>query len=117
MSNKKSQKGSKSVEAEKSWRKHLSLWRKSGLSMVKYCKGNRLKYSSFLYWRRQFESTSNQEENGFVEMPVRVNVERREISKNDIRIITPNRWHILIGNDTKLETLRSVIAIVRQESC
>lgn len=46
----------KSSKNKEVWLNHVSLWKKSGLSINKYCKGNELKSSTFHYWIRKERS-------------------------------------------------------------
>jgi len=40
----------------RAWARHLAAWRRSGLSIVGYCRQHELAPSSFHYWRRKLES-------------------------------------------------------------
>ena len=38
------------------WPEQFKSWKKSGLSKAEYCRQKKIRYSSFLYWRKKYES-------------------------------------------------------------
>ncbi|MCK5199256.1 MAG: hypothetical protein KAR21_12940 [Spirochaetales bacterium] len=46
----------KSSKNKEVWLDHVSLWKKSGLSINKYCRENELKSGTFHYWIRKERS-------------------------------------------------------------
>ncbi len=55
---------SRSEEKEKYWREHVSLWRKSGLSVRAYCQQYNVIETSFYAWRRELSIRDREETPG-----------------------------------------------------
>jgi hypothetical protein len=71
------------TEKQTFWQKHITAWKKSGLSQDVYCRNQKIKKSTLGYW-----ITKLSREKGFVEVPVNLpSVNEVEITINkNIRI-------------------------------
>ena len=88
------------------WQHHISECRRSGLSYAEYARGNDLKESAFVYWRRKLSECSGQESE-FVELKV----SGREAS--GIEIVLRNHIRIGVGLDFNETTLKKLIGVLR----
>jgi len=56
----------KNIETMKLWESRFAEWKNSGLTRAEYCKKEKLKYSTFDYWRRKLKYSEIKETSGLV---------------------------------------------------
>lgn len=108
---------SASMTVEQKWRERFARWRKSGLGISAFCRRNNIKYSSFLYWRRQMVEGKEKNAPGFFELPFGLSMRTGNIPNGGIQLSLPNRWQILIGEKADWETVKKIILMAEQKAC
>jgi hypothetical protein len=93
----------------RSWEKHITAWRSSGLSQAEYCRNNGLVKSQFWYWRKRFDQSDTHQ---VTFVPVSVPSIRPSQQSGAIRVITPNGYRIELENGFDPNGMRALIDAV-----
>jgi len=88
------------------WRAHLEKCMNSGVSQQKYCRENKLKYSTFKYWTTRIQK-AGKAETGLVKLPLQYGS-----GGNAFEIITRNNFRIRTKELFNKDALKDLIEIV-----
>ena len=98
-----------------SWQEHIQSWEQSGLSQEAYCKAKSLALSTFGYWRRKINCSSEKRPR-FYPLAVMPSPEKQTKSPcGGLQlIIGEKRFLVEIGNDFSEQTLKRLIVALEQ---
>ena len=105
--------GKKTVSSNKTWRAHIKVWQKSGLSGTEYCRQYQLSYHAFIYWKRKL-GTKQSTVIDLVPVPTKV-LQGYADSSSALKVEVGNRFKIEVHDDFTPGTLARVIATL--EGC
>lgn len=97
------------------WQEHIHSWEQSGLSQEAYCKAKSLSLSTFGYWRRKINHSSD-ERPRFYPLAVMPSIaEKDKATCSGLQlIIGEKRFLVEIGNDFSEQTLKRLIIALEQ---
>lgn len=78
------------------WAGHIKGWEESGLSQRKYCEREKLKWSSFDYWRRHLREL-NQPKKVVLRKPLQlvpIKIEGTSVTTKELRLIHVSGWEL-----------------------
>lgn len=58
------------------WKNEIIKYRKSGLSIKRYCKDNGISPSTFYYWKKKYDSSSIKKPNPMVKIPTKLRFDK-----------------------------------------
>lgn len=97
----------KSKKSHEEWKKLVSEFNKSGLSMTVFCRNRDLKVSTFIYWIKMFNKPVNK-------VPKLVKLSINQISKvNNIRI-TIEQVNLEIPGTMTTDKISKLISVIRE---
>src|SRR5262245_20398624 len=101
--------------SEQRWRRRISQWRASGLSVRAFCARHGLPIASFYNWRRVLERRAA-EDPAFVPVQVVADTTPAQASALEVVLVSGCTVRVAPGFDT--ETLRRLLAVLEGEgSC
>lgn len=97
------------------WQEHIQSWEQSGLSQEAYCKAQSLALSTFGYWRRKINHSS-EDRPRFYPLAVMPSLEKQTKAPcGGLQlIIGEKRFLVEIGNDFSEQTLKRLIVTLEQ---
>jgi hypothetical protein len=92
------------------WIDQIEKCRNRGVSQQKYCRENKLKYSTFKYWTTRIQKEGKQE-TGLIKLPLQYDSGG---NSNAFEIITRNNFRIRTKELFNKEALKDLIEIVER---
>jgi hypothetical protein len=107
---------------ERSWRRHVERWQRSGLTVRAYCAAQRLPEANFYAWRRTLAARDRPAARrgrpapipSFV--PVRV-VSDGTPSRSSVEVVLANGRVLRVGADADLQAVRQLLALLEEPAC
>ena len=98
----------------KFWQKHISFWKKSGLSQRSYCLEHNLALSTFTYWHRKFKKLSQGEQPQFypLTLPVTLNTGRDNIGSGLRLLLQNEKYCIDIEKEFSSAALKKIVQVL-----
>ena len=98
---------------ERQWRRWISQWRASGLSVRAFCAQHGLATASFYHWRRVLERRAT-ERPAFV--PVQVVADTPPPQASALELVLPDGRAIRVAPGFDAATLRRLVAVLEGET-
>lgn len=90
-------------DRRRQFEEHIRRWRNSGLTQTEYCRRHDLKWSTFHYWRKRLEATSQAVT--LVQVPIGLSNEGSVFSGQGLTLLLGNRYKVEIGDHFNSATL------------
>jgi len=109
---------------ERSWRRHVARWQRSGRSIRDYCAAEGLAEANFYAWRRTLAARDHQARRrgrrtatpAFV--PVRVvNGEATSPGHSPVEVVCANGRVLRVGGDFDPQVVRQLLALLEEPAC
>jgi hypothetical protein len=97
------------------WKRQITLWRRSGLSKVAFCRENKISRWSFHYWKKKLQKES-EEVVSFVKLPT-ISIDSTQSATFSVRL--SDRYSVEIENNFSSEALKRLLDVLeeRNQSC
>ena len=109
---------------ERTWRRHVSRWQRSGLSIRAYCAAEGLAEGNFHAWRRTLAERDRQaaRRGRQTPMPAFVPVQvvgdvTTSTSRSLFEVVLANGRVLRIGADADLNVVRQLLALLEEPAC
>lgn len=93
------------------WRDHVEAWSRGGATQAKYCRGHKLKLSTFGYWKRRLAQERAQTE--FVEVRLKEAATPVVRDTSNIKLLIGDEFTIEVGDGFSPDALRSLVLAIR----
>jgi transposase len=100
---------------ERQWRRRISQWRASGLSVQAFCAQHGLTPASFYHWRRVLERRAAEEPAAFV--PVQVVADAVPAQTCALEVVLADGRAVRVGPGFDAATLRRLLAVLEGRPC
>jgi hypothetical protein len=109
---------------EKTWRRHVAGWRRSGLTVRAYCAARGLPEANFYAWRRMIAERDRQASQreprtsipAFVPVQVVSDV-TTSTSRTPIEVVLANGRILRIGAEADLNVVRQLLVLLEEPAC
>ena len=98
-------------QKERQWRRWISQWRASGLSVRAFCAQHRLASASFYRWRRVLERRAT-EQPAFV--PVQIVADTRSPQASALELVLVDGRAVRVAPGFDAATLRRLLAVLQE---
>ena len=87
----------------------IQQWRESGLSAIKFCAGQDISHSKFLYWKKRFRKKQSPSDTGkFVKV---IPDKAKEGTAKTIELLYPNGVRLQVNEEMSLSVIGGLIKI------
>jgi transposase len=100
---------------ERQWRRRISQWRASGLSVRAFCAQYGLTPASFYHWRRVLERRPAEEPAAFV--PVQVVADAVPTQASALEVVLADGRTVRVAPGFDAATLRRLLAVLEGRPC
>ena len=90
-------------DRRRQFEEHIRRWRGSGLTQTEYCRRHELKWSTFHYWRKRLEATSQAVT--LVQVPIGLNGDGSILSGQGLTLLLGGHYKVEIGDHFNSATL------------
>jgi sarcosine oxidase gamma subunit len=110
---------------QQQWLQHLQRWQRSPLSARDYCQRHQLSEASFYFWKRTLRRRGLLTDTPAGHKPlaakaalfVPVAVQQAKASTGHIDLVTPDGWTVRLAAGFDVDSLRQLLAVLRERPC
>jgi len=99
-------------DRRRQFEEHIRRWRSSGLTQAEYCRRNKLKWSTFHYWRKRLETSATAVT--LVQVPFGLNGDGSGPSGQGLTLVLGGRYKVEIGDNFNATTLARLVDTLGQ---
>jgi hypothetical protein len=99
---------------ERQWRRWISQWQTSGLSVRDFCARHGLAIAGFYHWRRMLERRADEE---VLFAPVQVVADTASAQTSDLEVVLADGRVVRVAPGFDAATLRQLLAVLEGQPC